>query len=292
MPSTSKRLHVKLGIFGAVPILMLQDKRVTPNALKVYIALRSFEGVNDYCDVGQDKLSERSGVPTDSLTVAVKVLVETRWVTVERRMNKPNRYQTCAYLEAAPEFEKPDGRVTNRFDDSETPCPENFQAPVPGKLPDTVSGKLPGALKDLGKDLEEKSDARAFPVAAAPGSNGKHRNGNGKHSPEEVALFREVADAMVARGDHWTKGAAESAQLYSLITWSKLQDPEHWRDFLKNIVAMFWQLKQGTAPGQTYKERPFWSKQPFTPCGLSPHATRVAQYMRADTEDVMEGLTR
>ena len=39
------KLHHKLGVFGAVPLMLLRERTVTGTELRVYIALSSFEGV-------------------------------------------------------------------------------------------------------------------------------------------------------------------------------------------------------------------------------------------------------
>ena len=105
-----------------------------------------------------------------------------------------------------------------------------------------------------------------------------------KHSPEDVSLHRELSDAFYAKGDKWVKGAAEATQLYRVIDWAHKQAPDAPADFARAVVDMFWRLKSGVAPGQAVRDRDFWAKQPFTPCGLVGLTTRVSQYLRANTE--------
>jgi len=153
-------LHAKLGVFGAVPILILQDKRVTPNALKVYIALRSIEGTSDACDPKQEAIAARAGIPVPGVGDAAQLLVATGWLVVTRRgLGKSNLYETCAYFEPAESFAKTDGRLTNfdraanlilireNFPNQEDR--ETFPTPDPGNVPDSDMGKLPDAPKDL-----------------------------------------------------------------------------------------------------------------------------------------------
>jgi hypothetical protein len=116
------------------------------------------------------------------------------------------------------------------------------------------------------------------PVATLPATR------KTKNTPEDIALHTELKTLMAAKGDHWKNGVAEAKTLYDIIKWCHVQSPEGWADFAHTLVAMFWKLKNGHAPGQSYKDRDFWSKQPFTPCGLSPLCTRVSQYLRVDVE--------
>jgi len=98
-------LSVKLGIFGAVPLVLLQDENVKPNAIKVYIALSSFAGTNDECFPGLEKIAERSGIKsTTAVSEAIQNLVQNGWVKKTRRGHGlTNKYECLAKLPEANE---------------------------------------------------------------------------------------------------------------------------------------------------------------------------------------------
>ena len=126
------------------------------------------------------------------------------------------------------------------------------------KTPNQFGGKRQSSLAENAnlsiQRTQQENTTREIPVAALP--VGKKP----KHTPEEVALFDELAAAFYEHGDKWApKGAAaEATMLYDLIAWSRVQDPEHWQDWARNVVVTAWKLKEGTAAGQAYKDREFW----------------------------------
>ena len=110
------KLQVKLGIFGAVPILLLQDKRVKPNGIKCYIALSSFQGVKDNSYPSQKEIANRGGLTLNAVMEGLKNLEITGWITKKRRgLKKTNIYECLNYAEPIKEFNKDDGRKKNSF---------------------------------------------------------------------------------------------------------------------------------------------------------------------------------
>jgi hypothetical protein len=108
------KLTVRLGVFGAVPMGMLQDKAVKPNSLKVYIALSSFQGTNDSCFPGLEKIAERAGIESIPATSqAIHGLVETGWVEkIRRGKGLTNEYRCLAKLdEPGDPEEKPEKKA-------------------------------------------------------------------------------------------------------------------------------------------------------------------------------------
>ncbi|MFA4971791.1 MAG: helix-turn-helix domain-containing protein [bacterium] len=107
-------LHAKLGVFGAVPLMILKDQRITPNALRVFIALSSFEGAKEGCNPGHEDIAERAGLKLSAVGGAVKVLVNAGWIGRARRGHgRTDRYCIQAFLEEAEEFKCKDGRDGN-----------------------------------------------------------------------------------------------------------------------------------------------------------------------------------
>lgn len=77
--------RARIGIWGAVPIALLHDEKVTFRMLKVYAALASFQGSNDSCFPDRDAISQRSGVEKFAVSKAISALEKLGWVTRKRR---------------------------------------------------------------------------------------------------------------------------------------------------------------------------------------------------------------
>ena len=90
------KLSVKMGIFGSCPIALLQDKAVTPNAVKVFIALASFEGTNAESFPSREKIAERAGLSApEKVSRAIRILADAGWVTVIQRGKKQTNIYRC-----------------------------------------------------------------------------------------------------------------------------------------------------------------------------------------------------
>ena len=98
------KLSVKMGIFGSCPIALLQDKAVTPNAVKVFIALASFEGTNAESFPSREKIAERAGLSApEKVSRAIRVLVDAGWVSVIQRGKKQTNIYRCMLKSGMPE---------------------------------------------------------------------------------------------------------------------------------------------------------------------------------------------
>ena len=103
-------LHHKLGLFGCCPILLLQDQRLAPNCVRVYIAVQSFEGTKDSSWANIDDIANRAGISQQAASKAISGLVEMGWLSRQRRFSKSSVYHCLCYSEAIPEFEQSGGR--------------------------------------------------------------------------------------------------------------------------------------------------------------------------------------
>lgn len=100
----NRKLSVKLGMFGACPISLLQDKKVKPNAVKVFIALMSFEGTGVESYPSREKIAERAGLSTpEKVSNAIHNLVETGWVNVIQRGKQQSNIYQCIIQGDVPE---------------------------------------------------------------------------------------------------------------------------------------------------------------------------------------------
>jgi len=95
--------------WGAVPIDVLLDDRVSHSALKVYAALASFQGHSDACYPSREQISERCGLSLRVITKATNDLESAGWIEKVTRHSKnaPNLY-----------------RVNSSFDESSIVTPE------------------------------------------------------------------------------------------------------------------------------------------------------------------------
>ena len=139
----SKKLSVKLGIFGGCPISLLQDKSVKPNAVKVFIALMSFEGTGVESYPSREQIAERAGLSTpEKVSNAIQNLVETGWVNVIRRGKKQSNIYQCIIQGDMPES----GTVPK------SGMPETGTSDVPktgtGDMPETGISIVKDHLKD------------------------------------------------------------------------------------------------------------------------------------------------
>ena len=97
-----KTLHHKLGIFAAIPVRLLQDRRLGLPALKVYAALASFEGLKESAYPGIESIAARAGVARSSVSVATKQLSDFGWLRVTRRgQGATNLYECLSFSDSA-----------------------------------------------------------------------------------------------------------------------------------------------------------------------------------------------
>ena len=106
MPKKSKdQLYEKLGIYGATPITLLADERLTDAAIRVWIAIQSWQGTDPESYPGVKKIAERAHVSVSTVTKSTNLLCDTGWLRKKQRgLRKSNVYETLAFREAAPQF--------------------------------------------------------------------------------------------------------------------------------------------------------------------------------------------
>lgn len=85
----------RIGIFGIVPIAILQD--CTLHELKAYAALASFQGSNDSAWPSLEQIGERANLHPHNASKAIKKLSQKGWVQVIRRGKKLTNHYTVAH---------------------------------------------------------------------------------------------------------------------------------------------------------------------------------------------------
>jgi hypothetical protein len=130
----SNKISVKYGIFGACPISILQDERITPNALRVYIALMSYQGTEDECFPTREKIAVRAGLNfAEKVSHALRILKDTGWVVVIQRGKKQSNIYRCCFVD-----------ITENVISEISDVPET----VTGDVPETVTSIVKDQLKD------------------------------------------------------------------------------------------------------------------------------------------------
>ena len=91
----------KIGVYGMVPVAILQDPKVKPNMLKAYAALASFQGGTDNCYPSVSAIAERAGMKLDAVSDATTALEKAGWIRKTRRANerKTNLYEVLVDVE-------------------------------------------------------------------------------------------------------------------------------------------------------------------------------------------------
>jgi hypothetical protein len=97
-PHQKGSLHHKFGMFGSVPLILLQ-------ALRVFIALASFEGIKTGSYPGVDAIAKRAGIARSSVSGATKLLAESGWLQKTRLgQGQSNRYTLLCFSEPVADF--------------------------------------------------------------------------------------------------------------------------------------------------------------------------------------------
>lgn len=100
------KLYGRLGIFGAVPVKILQDDRVKPNGVKAYIALSSFQGTKDSAYPSIPEIAKRAGLSDRAVIDALKNLTDTGWIAKKRRGRMLTNVYVCMVYVDAPDDEE------------------------------------------------------------------------------------------------------------------------------------------------------------------------------------------
>ena len=143
-------------------------------------------------------------------------------------------------------------------------------------------------LNSLGGKGEKLSEEIGQGEAPPPSSVPKKPGKNGKHSPEDVALFtrmgnlirfgeaavipREEQKRRVAAGDvrgpAWESGK-DSEALWRLIDFAKEQQPARYEEYIEALLQGAWALHEGKLPGMSDFDRRYWKARPHIPSGIS-----------------------
>lgn len=249
--------RVKPGVYGMVPIALIQDDRVTVNMLKVYTALASFQGTSDTCWPSRKKIVERSGISASAVSTAVTALVEAGWIMREHRyaQNKSNVYSVLVDAEPV----ETQTRENDPVSETDTPPVSVIETgPVsvietPLYMKRTIENTIIGSRDD--PDLTALSSL-GDPVAAAI----------------EIAFTREVPMQT------WGNVGKERKQIGNLkrkaATLSELTGVPL-LELLDRIFTTYEEMRR-------FNTTPYWGNAPWTPSGLITRWDAVVEQMRQD----------
>lgn len=82
-------------LYGTVPLDLVTDERITKSAIRVYVALSSFQGGNANCWPTREAICERSGLSKSVVSKALTELENTHWIERQIRKSeaKPSIYR-------------------------------------------------------------------------------------------------------------------------------------------------------------------------------------------------------
>jgi DNA-binding MarR family transcriptional regulator len=249
--------RVKPGVYGMVPIALIQDDRVKVNMIKVYAALASFQGNSDTCWPSRKKIVERSGISATAVSTALTALVEAGWIIREHRyaQNKSNVYSVLVDAEPV-ETETSESDPVPETDTP--PVPETGTSPVPETgtplyMKRTIENTIMGSKND--PDLTAPS-ALGDPVAAAI----------------ETAFTKEVplkAWGNVGKERKQIGNLKRKAATLSELTGMPLSK------LLDRIFTTYAEMRR-------YNTSHYWGNAPWTPSGLITRWDAVVEQMRQD----------
>jgi Helix-turn-helix domain len=79
--------------FAQVPGWLAKDTSVSPTAFRLYVLLLLRAGKKSICWPSQELLASEIGLQPRQLREHLKDLEDKKWITVQRRRNKPSIYQ-------------------------------------------------------------------------------------------------------------------------------------------------------------------------------------------------------
>lgn len=228
-------VSIKSGIWGAVPIAILQDKAITPTALRVYIALASFQGTKENAFPSLEAIAERAGVPYSSVSAATKCLATAGWIAKHRRgLKESNVYEV---LIKGVIYENPGSHELRKSRKSSLPKSSETKTSIHNI---TIKHHL---------NMATPTEPTTEEATAAPSV------------PKDSSLFNAIRDSFLSVTpvfSNWGKEAKNIKTIEERVRKLDLDDPMH---CAKMVLSTYLNL---TRTGSE-----FWRGQPFTPSALA-----------------------
>lgn len=147
--------RAKIGVFGMVPVALLNDARVEERHIRVYTSLSSFQGSNEKSFPSIPQIAKRAGASESTCKRALVELDGWNWVIRVRRGNRQTNVYTVLHdvEERVAVIENEDMSDGSRGDPSETDLIGHSREP-----PDMPPGDL--SLKEHSKEQESTPTSR------------------------------------------------------------------------------------------------------------------------------------
>jgi hypothetical protein len=123
-------------------------------------------------------------------------------------------------------------------------------------------------------NLTKPNLAEDSPVPSSP-----VRKAKPKHSPEDIALHKELGDWFVEHGGHWPAGGKEAVSLYRLIDWARKEHAAEHADFLRGFLDAILHLRDGSLYGMRPFDRRRWGALALVPSVVLSQAANLCAVM-------------
>lgn len=248
-------MKVKAPIWGMVPISLLLDESLTPNDVKVYAALSSFQGNKDHCWPSRNDIAERTGISPSGVTKALTELVDAGWIIRQTRCAESKSNVYYVLLEAdLPEDNDPP------IDEDDTPLPESQVDPLPNQQADPLPD-------DQAHDYIYKTTKKNTTIQAPHSDAGKPASVEDtpltELSEKDRELYHALKESFLSQvtGGKFTNWPKEAKGLKRLLRYSTTFAVDNRSDWLQALLEAFLKLVEG--------HDKFWSNQPFLPSVLA-----------------------
>lgn len=205
---------VAIGIYGMVPVALLQEEGLTLLDLKVYTSIASFQGNGDKAWPSREQIAERAGTLPHKVSYATTHLEKMGWLEKKRRSatNKTNVYRVVLPL-ADVWTDVPDSGTSDVPDSGRSSIIEkNNRKEQPPSAPfETEFNKL---WESYPRKLEKKKALKAYTA---------RRRGGSSHD-DLLTATKNYAEACKGKDQKYIKHAA-----------TFLGPDEPWRDYTKSV---------------------------------------------------------
>lgn len=242
-----------IGIYGMVPIALLQDKKARGH-VAVYAALSSFQGGAERCFPGYAAIAERAGCSRRQAMDSVKALADTGWI---EKVSKGHTGRANEYVVLTEVLETEPIQADSEVDCTTEPV-EGVKYPAPPSEVDCTPGvKCTAPQKNIEKehikDDEEKPLKSVEPIdsAAAPVES------------SSFELWFPIIEAKARKVGHYLNPSAPIRKAYENLKASALTLRF---DYIDSLLDKYRDKPTGhlIRALQTLEDRP---RELFTPAG-------------------------
>lgn len=271
-----KRARIQ-GRFAMVPLVLLQDRSITKNMLRVYITLAAYrDAETGEAFPSRDRIASESGVSRSGVSEAIGALKKLGWIEVERRPNLNNLYHVLVPVEGEV-FDRPsklNGKTNNLKQFGEPGIPDNGE-------PETPANGEPG-IPATNIPLEHTTNHTNFELAlVSEGILSKPQPSNLK---DPLAAHIENTMTEVQPFENYGR---ERGHIAKIATICRRRDSQHPEQVADAMMDMFKRLIDEGGK--------FWASQPYTPSRLSSQweaieaeGRRMNERQRNDMEQRMK----